>query len=373
MSVVVVGAGVAGLGAAWRLASAGVSVRVLERAVPGAGASSAAAGMLAPVSEAELIEDPSLELKLESLRRWPGFAAELEAASGVELEHRQEGTLVVAIDRDDAEGLRRHYEHMRALGLPASWLTGEAARGLEPLLSAAITAAISIPTDHQVDPLRLIEALRVAAQRAGASIESGAEVESVEVEGGAARGVVARFGGGEPVFVPARQVVIAAGCWTRQIRGLPGLLGRAIRPVKGQMMSLWMEPAPVLSRVVRAPDCYLIPRRDGRLIIGATSEERGFDDRLTAGGLFELLRGAWETLPITYELPVHRTWTGLRPASLDNEPVLGQTSVGGLVMAAGLYRNGILLTPIVAELIAEAVLTEAQPALAAACSPLRLE
>ncbi len=373
MEVVVIGAGVAGLGVAWRLASAGCRVRVLERARPGAGASTAAAGMLAPVSEAELIEDSALELKLESLRRWPGFVASLEAASGVELEYRGDGTLVVALDRDDAEQVRRHYERMVELGLPASWVSGEEARGMEPLLSPTIPAAISIPSDHQVDPLRLIEALVVAVERAGGVIESGVEVEEIEVWGGAARGVVGRGADGAEARWAAEVVVVAAGAWTRRLRGLPGRLGRAIRPVKGQMMALLMEPEPVLRRVVRAPECYLIPRRDGRLILGATSEERGFDERLTAGGMFELLRGAWETLPITYELPLLRSWTGLRPAALDNEPLLGQTSVSGLVMAGGLYRNGILLTPITADVVSEAVLSGAQPALAAHLSPRRLE
>ena len=356
-AVVIIGAGVAGLGVAWRLASAGRPVVVLERDAIGSGASSAAAGMLAPTAEIEFTDDVFIDFRRESHRRYPAFVAALEADSGLSVDYR-----------DDAERLHRHFKHLRQFGLPVEWLTGAEVRALEPWLAPTITAGVTVPSDHQIDNLKLVEALAAATRRRGGRILTDVRVTGVQVDAGQVTGVVL----GQEV-VKCQTVVVAAGCWTRQLTGLPPKLTRAIRPIKGQMMSLRMEPEHLLSRVVRAPDYYLVPRRDGRLIIGATSEDVGFDDNLTAGGLFELLRAARETLPMIYELPVHRMWTGLRPASLDNEPVLGHTRVGGLVMATGLYRNGILLTPIVADTVADAVLQGTNAPILAPFSPARFE
>lgn len=367
-AVVIIGAGVAGLGIAWRLARAGRPVVVLERGTPGAGASGAAAGMLAPTAEVEFTDDVFIDFRRESHARYPRFVKELVADGDVAVDYREEGTLLVAIDRDDAERLHRHFKHLRQYGLPVRWLSGAETRAIEPWLAPTITAGVDVPSDHQIDNAQLVQALAAATRRRGGCILEGAAVTGLELERGAVCGV--RVG---QEVLRCRTVVVAAGCWTRQLEGLPSKLGRAVRPVKGQMMALRMEPEVILSRVVRAPDYYLVPRRDGRLLIGATSEDVGYDDRLTAGGLFELLRAARETLPMIYELPVHQIWTGLRPASLDNEPILGHTSIDGLVMATGLYRNGILLTPIVAETVAEAVLTGRDPELLAPFSPSRFE
>ena len=349
--VLVVGAGAIGLGIAWRLAAAGRDVCVVERDTPGSGASCAAAGMLAPVAEIDFVEEALIALKRESLARYPAFCVELTAASGIDVDYREQGTLAVAIDRDDAEELRRHHDYQRELGLPVRWLSGDEAREIEPYLSPYVQAAVSIPGDHSVDNVQLVAALEQAARKAGATILGGAPVDRVLHDGAAVRGVQV----GEHTLA-AGTVVLAAGCWSGTIDGLDGPLAPPVRPVKGQMLSLRMPDPPVLAHVVRAPDCYLVPRSDGRLIVGATSEELGFDEALTAGGMFDLLRGAYETLPITYELALERSWTGLRPASRDNDPILGHTALRGLIMATGHYRNGILLTPITADTIASAVL-----------------
>ena len=359
---IIVGGGAIGLAIAWKLACAGHRALVIERDTPGSGASGAAAGMLAPLAEIDYVEADALTtLKRESLRRFPAFCQDLEAASGLHLDYRASGTLAVAIDRDDAEALRHHFEHRRRLGLPVSWLTGDQARHLEPWLSPYIQAAIDNASDHQIDNRRLVEALHIAAQRAGARVLTHTAVLSVERDAQRALGVRVAEPDGDPVMLGGDTVTIAAGCWSRGIGGLDGDLSPPVRPVKGQMLSLRMPDEPVLSRVVRAPDCYLVPRSDGRLIVGATSEEKGFDTSLTAGGLFELLRGAYETLPVVYELPLVRQWAGLRPGSLDNDPILGHTRLDGLIMATGHYRNGILLTPITADTICEAILTRQDP------------
>ena len=369
-AVVVVGAGVAGLGVAWRLAQAGREVLLLDKAEPGAGASTAAAGMLAPIGEVDFVEEPGeLALKRASLAAYPAFVAELEAASGVSVDYRAVGSLLVAIDRDDTEALRRQYDYQRSLGLDVEWLRGAEAREREPLLSPRIQAAVAVPTDHQVDPIRLVAALTTACERAGVTTRTGAEVEAVLHEG--ERLVGLRLGGGE--VVSTRCAALAVGCWLRRLEGLPRGLKRAVRPVKGEALALQMEPIDALRHVIRAPDCYLVPRSDGRLVVGATSEEKGFDTRRTAGGAFELLRGAFETVPATYEFAWLGSWAGLRPGSLDNAPLLGACALDGLWLVGGLYRNGILLTPEVARLVSQGILAGAMPPEAHMFSPQRFE
>jgi len=310
--------------------------------------------MLAAAIETEPGEQPLLDLTLESQRRWPGFAAELEAASGLSVGLRTDGTLQVALTRDDLELLRSSYEFQKGLGLNIAWLTGTQAREMEPYLNPRAAAGVHSPGDGQVDNRAAAAALRLALLKAGGELHEYTEVEAIEVEGGRVRGVqVAER------LHPADVVVLAAGAWSRGIPGLPIAAQPPVRPVKGQMLSVAMDPGdPLLRHVVWAPKCYLVPRRDGTLIVGATTEEKGWDDRLTAGGVLALLEAAWRALPGIEERPIQEMWTGFRPGSRDDAPILGLApEADGLVLATGHHRNGILLAPVTADLIAELVLT----------------
>lgn len=355
-SVGIVGAGVCGLGIGWRLAAAGCRVDVFDRAEPGRAASWAAAGMLATRAEAEPGEETLLALNLESQRMWPGFAAELTAASGISVDYRDEGTLIVALDRDDAEALRFNYDYQRGLELDVEWLSGAEARKREPFLSPNVSAGVFSPGDHQVDNRRLVEALVQACRAAGVQIHAGTEVKAIDVAAGRARGLV--LAGEEGGTRPYDVVVLAAGAWSRGIAGVPDALKPPVRPLKGQMLSVQMDPRdPLLRHVVWAPGVYLVPRNDGRMIIGATVEEKGFDASLTAGGVLDLLRSTWEALPGMTELPIVEMWVGHRPTSRDDAPILGPTAVEGLVMATGHHRNGILLTPVTADAVSRYILS----------------
>jgi glycine oxidase len=350
---VIIGAGVMGLGIAWRLAQADCPVTVYDRAEAGHGASWAAAGMLAAAVETEPGEETLLALTLESQRMWPGFAHELEAASGISVGYRDEGTIVVALTRDDAEQLRFTYDFQKSLGLSLEWLPGAEARRREPHLRPGIPGAVFSPRDHQVENRRLVSALASAARRAGVVLREHQPVREVDIARGHACGVVTDRGRD-----PADFVILAAGAWSREIAGIPAAQLPPVRPIKGQMLSLRMDPSiPLLRHVIWLPRGYLVPREDGRLVVGGTVEERGFDDTLTAGGLLALLEGAWRAVPAIEELPIAETWVGFRPGSRDDAPILGPSGVDRLVVATGHHRNGILLTPLTVEVISTYVLT----------------
>jgi glycine oxidase len=364
---VVIGAGVVGLSIAWRLAQAGCPVTVYDRAKAGRGASWAAAGMLAAAVETEPGEEKLLALTLESQKLWPRFAREVEAASGISIGYRGEGTIVVALTRDDAAQLRFSYEFQRSLGLDIDWLSGVEARRREPHLRPGISGAVLSPKDHQVDNRLLSSALAEAARQAGVVLYEHCPVREVELSGGRARGVVTDRGRD-----PADIVILAAGAWSREIAGIPASYLPPVRPIKGQMLALSMDPAaPLLRHVVWLPRGYLVPRLDGRLIVGATVEESGFDDRLTAGGLLALIEGAWRAVPAIEELPVVETWVGFRPGSRDDAPMLGPSGIDQLVVATGHHRNGILLTPITADAISGYVLTGRLPEVVVPFTPDR--
>jgi glycine oxidase len=364
---VVIGAGVIGLSIAWRLAQAGCAVAVYDRGEAGRGASWAAAGMLAAAVEIEPGEEPLLPLTLESQRLWPQFARELEAVSGVPIGYRDEGTIVVALTRDDAEQLRFNYEFQRGLGLDLEWLSGAETRRREPHLRPGIPAAVASPRDHQVDNRLVARALAVAARQAGAELYEHCRVREIEAGDGRARAVVTDRG-----REPADIVVLAAGAWSREIAGIPLAHLPPVRPIKGQMLALRMHPAaPLLRHVVWLPRGYLVPRNDGRLIVGGTVEERGFDELVTAGGLLALLEGAWRAMPAIEELPVAETWVGFRPGSRDDAPMLGPSGIDGLVVATGHHRNGILLTPVTAAVVSAYILTDVLPEIARSFSPER--
>ncbi|MFY8093248.1 MAG: glycine oxidase ThiO [Niveispirillum sp.] len=350
--IAIIGGGIIGMSVGWRLAQAGASVDIFDRGTAGQGATRAAAGMLAAGVEAEPGEQPLLPLCLESQTRWPGFAAELETLTGLPVGLRREGTLVVASTRDEVELLRANYEFQRGLGLDLVWLTGAAAKEKEPFLNPRTAAGVFSARDGQVDNRLASAALRSALQKTGARLHEGVDVTGLDVQGGRIGGVVL----GDRI-VAADQVVLAAGAWSRLVPGQAS--PPPVRPVKGQMMSLAMDPAnPLLTHVVWAPKCYLVPRTDGTLIIGATTEEKGFDSQMTAGGILALLDAAWRALPGVEELPVKEMWTGLRPGCRDDAPILGRAAgMDGLILATGHHRNGILLAPITADTIADLVLT----------------
>jgi glycine oxidase len=353
--VVVIGAGAIGLAIAWRLAASGCPVVVVERGAAGSGASRAAAGMLAAAFEAEPGEERLLGLTLRSQALWPAFARELEAAAGEPIGYREEGTLAVALTRDDAEQLRSGIEWRRRVGLAPHWLTGAAAREREPALTPGTVAAAFFAEDRQVESRRLVAALKAALLACGGRLWENCPA-CLDVAGGRLAGVAA----GDRRLA-ADLVVLAAGAWSAAVEGLPAAARPPVRPVKGQMLALRMPERHLLRHVVAGPQVYLLPRRDGRLVIGATTEERGFDGALTAGGVYGLLDGAWRLLPAIEDLAIDEMWTGFRPGSPDDAPILGPSPVEGLVLATGHHRMGILLTPATSAAIAAYVETGALP------------
>ena len=351
--VAIIGAGVIGLGIAWRLAAKGATVDVFDRSAAGSGASHAAAGMLAACCEAEPGEDALVALGRESQARWPEFAAELLQASGIDVELRTEGTLVVALTADDQARIHHHLAHQKKLGLPLEWISAAETRRREPHLAGKLAGAVWSPEDHQVDNRKLAAGLRVAAEAAGATIHEHKPVKDISLAGGRADGVVLADG----VKVAADVVVLAAGAWSRTIGGLAPELRPPVRPIKGQMLSLKMDAAaPLMTHVIWAPGVYMVPRRDGRLIVGATVEEKAFDTSLTAGGLLTLLEAAWRTIPAIEELPIDEMWVGHRPGSRDDAPIVGPGPAQGLIYATGHHRNGILLAPVTVDAVAKLVL-----------------
>lgn len=458
---VIVGGGVVGLSVAWRLARAGRQVTVVDPA-PGRGASYAAAGMLAPVSEVTYTEAPLLRLGVASLRRWPAFAAELTEDAGLAgskpgedrdagpgagagraspgsgagiglagdgaaggdplaLDLRSEGTLDVAFGADDLAALDELAAFMDKLGLPVERLTGRECRRLEPMLAPSVRGGLLAPGDAWVDPRRVTAALLTALERRGAEVvrarvtellREGDRVTGVRLappepygtgNGGTGNGWTGNGGGhggghGEvrpgartetgacttagartgsraatgaetraetSADIRAERVILTAGAWSGELAEVP------VRPVKGQIMRL-RSPQPLLSRCVRGTvhgsSVYLVPRGDGELVVGATQEEMGFDTRVTAGGLYELLRDARELVPGITELEVADVVAGLRPGTPDNLPVIGPSGTPGLTFATGHHRGGVLLAP-----LTTAILLGEEGELAALCSPERFQ
>jgi len=351
--VAIIGGGVVGLGIAWRLASRGAFVEVFDRGAAGAGATHAAAGMLAACAEAEPGEEALIALGRESQARWPSFAAELLQASGIDVELRTEGTLVVALTADDQARLHHQLVFQHKLSLPLQWITPAETRQREPHLAGKLAGAVWSPEDHQVDNRRLASALRIAAEGKGATIREHTPVKEISITGGSADGIILA----DETKVSTDVVVLAAGAWSRGIAGLPEELRPPVRPIKGQMLALRMNPAsPLLNHVVWAPGVYLVPRRNGLLVVGATVEEKAFDTSLTAGGLLTLLEAAWRAVPSVEELPIEEMWVGHRPGSRDDAPILGCGPAEGVIYATGHHRNGILLAPVTADSIARLVL-----------------
>jgi glycine oxidase len=397
--LLVVGGGVIGLAVAWRARQRGMAVTVLERETIGCGTSRVAAGMLAPVAEAEFGQAARrvLDLGLRSADMWPAFAQELQEASGQRIGFLQTGTLLVARDADEARELERQIAFRDSLGLATNRLRPSQAREREPALAPTLRLALEAPDDHSVDPRLVLAALRKACESVGVQLREHAPVARIEVDAAGERvtgvtlgltgGSAASRGGRESAarpdqpesasppdsgeLVSGEHVVVASGAWSGQIEGAAERM--PVRPVRGQLLRL-RDPggAGLLSSVVRFQGGYLVPRAGGRYVLGATVEERGFDVQPDAGGVYELLREAIEVVPGVRELKVEELCAGLRPGTPDNVPAIGRGALEGLTWATGHHRNGILLAPLTAQLVVQ-LLAGGRPAdtLLAACDPRR--
>ena len=363
--VVVAGAGVIGLSVALRCAELGASVIVVDDA-PGGGASWAAAGMLAPVTEAHPGEEQLLRLNVAAAAVYEDWVRHVEQASGRLVGYRRTGTLVVARDRDEAEVLGDLFELQTSLGLDVARLPSSECRTIEPRLSPRIRGGLLVRGDHSVDNRLLVTALLEACTRAGVAFE---RQRVAAVHGGTAVDGVALSDGRH---VPVRNVVVAAGARSGQIRMPKTTSSPPVRPVKGQLVHLRTRDVRSLpSLTLRGIHVYAVPREDGRLVVGATMEERGYDETITAGAVYELVRDVYEIFPDVAEFELIETTAGLRPATPDNAPLLGPDTLDGLFYATGHFRNGVLLAPITGEQVATAVVKGEVNDAIAAFSPRR--
>ncbi|MBZ0204026.1 MAG: glycine oxidase ThiO [Ignavibacteria bacterium] len=340
---IIIGGGIIGLSLGWQLARKGEEVEIYESGRAGTGASYAAAGMLAPQAEMGFEDIELFYLCRKSLEMYSRFSEELFADSGILVEAERTGCILPAFDRDDNERLRRLYDFREKIGMPVVWLSGTEAREVEPFLSPRCTGAIWINDDAQINNRKLLEALKIAFQKCGGKLFENHKVEEIIFADGKTSGVIVN-----DKEVYCTNVVVAGGSWSKQIGGLPENLLPQVRPVKGQIINLKLNDSCRVTKVVRAPDVYLLPKSDGRLILGASVEEMGFDVDPTAGEIFRLLERGWEAVPSIYDLPIESIDVGLRPGSRDHMPIIGDSDVEGLFFATGHYRNGILLTPITA-------------------------
>jgi glycine oxidase len=364
IQVVIVGGGVMGCAAAHELTRRGVGVTVLERSVPGAEASSAAAGILGAQVEAHH-PGPLTELGLRSLELYPALVKELERASGVSVGYRRSGVLKVAYRGAELSRLARGVAWQARQALPLLRLTTKALRAREPALSPELAGGLWFEHDATLDPRALLSALRIAAEKAGAVFRSGSFVKRVAEQEGRAIGVELDDGS----VVRGSHVVLAAGSWTSLV-GRPETTAPRVVPARGQIVEL-KTSVPVLSSIVFGPDCYVVPRADGRLLIGSTLEFVGFRREVTAGAVAKLLVAAIRLVPALAEAELSSTWSSFRPYTSDELPLLGPSRTPGLLWMSGHYRNGILLAPISAKIVADCVQGKRPPLDLAPFSPDR--
>ncbi len=361
--VLIVGGGIIGGAVAYELACAGARVLILERRQAGREASWAAGGMLAPTSET-FHDLPLLPLALESMRLYPDFVTRVQNDSAIEVDYQAEGTLLIALHAAEAARLEQAARMLASHKLAGQMLTGEEARQLEPALAREVCSALLLPNDHQVDNRRLTEAAFVAAQKRGAVLREGANVESIVVEHG--RAVAVRMADER---IPASRILVAAGCWSATLGPECARLAPT-KPIRGQMVALKMAK-PCFSRVIRGGAAYLVPRKDGGVLVGSTVEDVGFDKSTTAEALSRLRTSAEEIVPGLRQAEISESWAGLRPDSPDHLPVLGGCDIENLYFATGHYRNGILLAPATARAMAQLILRGSSSIPIETFSPLR--
>ncbi|HEY4107211.1 MAG TPA: glycine oxidase ThiO [Polyangiaceae bacterium] len=363
--VLIIGGGIMGIASAWELAQHGARVTVLERSVPGAEASSAAAGVLGAQTEAQA-PGPMTDLCLASRARYGKFARDLSAETQIDVGYRECGVLDVAFATKDAAKLRAASAWQTKQKLRVESLARRDIARLEPELSTKLTGGVRFAGDSRVEPKALLRALHIAALGRGVRFQSGAFVRRVVVEAERAVGVALDDG----QILRAKNIVVAAGSWTSLIDGL-GLPSGRVVPARGQIVELEL-PAPPLSHVVFGPGAYLVPRDDGRVLVGSTLEFVGYERRVTAGAVRDLLTHATAILPALERAELRDTWSNFRPYTKDELPLLGRSKIAGLFLSTGHYRNGILLAPISAEIVRAAVLGQRAPVPLAAFEPERV-
>jgi glycine oxidase len=353
---IVIGGGVIGLSIARELKKRGVErVLILEKnAYFGAEASNAAAGMLAPQAEADSADD-FFNLCRQSRDLYPNFAAELLDETGIDVQLDQTGTLYLAFDEKDLEEIEKRFVWQRAADLPLEKISREAVLELEPDVSEKVLGALRFPLDWQVENRKLILALVESLQKQNVSLQCSTKVEKILFESGKATGVVTDKG-----EIRAQNVIVAAGAWTCAFSEMPFdlPLESLIKPVRGQMLSFAYREKP-LRHVVYSARGYIVPRADNRVLVGATVEDVGFDKSVTGDGLLSLLETAAGISPKLGSLTISEIWAGLRPATADNLPIIGEfPENSNLYFATGHYRNGILLAPLTARLIADKIVED---------------
>lgn len=349
-NIIIVGAGVTGLSIGWQLRRMGIPVTLIDSASAGSGASLKAAGMITPAAEIRFGEPHLTKFFIESLNSYHQFVKELQNASGIDIDFQQKGALTVAIDGDDEAELERFHDYQKELGLDVQLISGAEVAELEPLI-APTRAGLIAHHECFLDNRLLIQALLKAFTLSGGNIIENKRIDSLEIEDKKLKKITIG-----PEKWEVTQVILATG--HELPLGIPPELVLPLRPVKGQILELKTSPSLLPSRAIRSfhrHPAYLVPRSDGRLIVGATTEDVGLDDRPTAGGAFDLLKGAWRVLPAIEEMEVLAHHVGFRAAARDHSPLLGRTSVEGLSIALGMYRHGIMLAPLVGKIMAELI------------------
>jgi glycine oxidase len=365
--VIIIGGGVIGLSVARSLARRGVGrVLVIERGLPGAEASSAAGGMLAPQAEADRA-DEFFRLACASRDLYPSFTASLLEETAIDIELEKTGTLYVAFTEHDQKEIEHRFEWQTGAGLAVERLSGDQARLREPALSPDTVGALLFPHDTQVNNRRLVAALSNSVESYGVTLITETSVDRLILHNDRVEGVKVS---GDEIYAPV--VVVASGAWTNSLTNADKHLPQiCIEPVRGQMLCFESTPR-ITSHVIYSPRGYLVPRLDGRLLAGSTTEHAGFDKRVTQEGVDTITTNAIEISPAVASLPLVDSWAGLRPRADDDLPVLGGVGeIEGLYFATGHYRNGILLAPLTGELLADEITTRTAPPMLHAFSPDR--